>query len=191
MDETTTFQAKRTSKRGIILIISIVATLILGSIFVFLIINKDENNDLNNNDAVEPADTSEHFIVSEWNVKFKVPATITDIRYEIADDRVYFVARPKGVNVEYAINFESDFARYSSAVLLRSKEEFIGVGGKPVYDKKIGDYYFRFLRLVNDNTGLFQETMNDDSENGEFNREYEVIVANGIIEMFNSISAIK
>jgi hypothetical protein len=125
---------------------------------------------------------SENYLtISEWGIRLTIPDTITDVRYKIVDNKAYFIAKPVGLNVEFAANIDSNFVEYSRVYLLRSTEK-----NEQYNSEKVGNYYFV----------IFGPFGNEDEAIGLFGDEsnihYENRAFTGIQEMlFNTIQPLQ
>lgn len=87
-----------------------------------------------------------YLVIEEWGVRLKAPAELTDVRYQVKDDYVFFYGKPTGAKVNYRSDYNTaeDGAKYAMDYLRRSDQEsiqhalFHSVSGKKVGDK----YYF-------------------------------------------------
>lgn len=90
---------------------------------------------------------SDHLVVKEWGIRFKVPGGLTDVKYTIHDDTASFFAKPVGSNVEYRDDydkFEEGNSQYALGELYRSKESTNDerVDDTLIKGKKVGNYYY-------------------------------------------------
>ena len=183
MDNTSPFnQENPKSKKKTILIISILALLIIGSVLTIFLINKtsDSNNDneTSGNDGSDNDDDRENYlIIPEWGVKFTIPDTITDVRYFIDNDIAYFFAKPVGANLEFASDLDSNFQAYTRVIIMRG----LVTEDTEVYFKRIGDYYFE-PGAGGGYTGLFGD---------EDTAEYEQEAVWGLMRMIETIQALR
>jgi hypothetical protein len=168
-------------KRKIITIVAITIFLIVGTILIFAIIRQNISTDNSETTSGDDEKKENYLVISEWNIKFTLPDTITDVWYRIEGNTAYFVSKPKGFNVEFVADLDSNFAEYSRIILERSTEPFIVIG-EPYYWKKIDNHYF-ITTAESRITGLFGDVENADS--------YENIVFDGINQMLNTIQSSK
>lgn len=152
-------QPKTSNKWKITAIIFIVLSVLLIGLSTFLLIDK-----LNNKDEKEQAETCQEnktdeenedseevntFAISEWNIEFTIPDSLTDIRYVIenAPDysgaTAYLVARPSDGSLQYPSDISVRIKDEALAILTRSTLSIIdgNVNGS-VEGKKVGNYYF-------------------------------------------------
>jgi hypothetical protein len=131
-----------------------------------------------------PEQNDGYLRIPEWDIKFQIPETITDIRYRIVTDEVgewvYFVAKPTGADVEFAEDIDEKFLEYSNIRLFRTTE----VENFPPSDiPQVGDYIF--LPFPSVLTGAVFGNENDT------NREYAGIVSAEIRGMFSSVQVLE
>jgi hypothetical protein len=146
-------------KRKIITIVSgAVIILILGFVFTMLLrIN------------------SGYLTISEWDIKLKIPNTITDVRYKIIDDTAYFVAKPKDANVDFPSDLDDNFPKYSMNWIERSNEKFTTHTGYVDWRENEGFYY---VIGGSGNTGIFGDA--------DLSGEYQASVSKALEEMFET-----
>jgi len=116
-----------------------------------------------------------HLVVSEWEVEFEIPDTITDVHYKIIDDTAYFVAKPKGAKVEFPADLDDKFAEYSMNWIERSPDKFVAHEGYIYWREKLGFY---FVIGGSGNTGIFGDA--------DTSGEYQAAVSKALEEMFES-----
>jgi heme/copper-type cytochrome/quinol oxidase subunit 2 len=170
------------NKKKITIIIAIAIILIIGVISA-IVIHRNISNNTNDDPTSENDNTADkhedYLIITEWNLKFTIPETITDVQYRIVDDKAYFIAKPTGVDVKFVEDIESKFTEYSRVYLLRSEEDI-----EQFQSKKIDNLYYIIFGPENNTTGIFGDTDVD------FQYENRVFF-NGISMMLGTIRALE
>jgi hypothetical protein len=178
---------KPTNKMEVILLsfaaIIVILVLYLSALAIYDLVNKagDTASEMTHEESHEKPQNG-YFAVSEWGIQMKIPDSLTDVKYKIIDgrDSVVFVAKPKGADVEYVSDLDSDLLKYARVQLYRNTLNTIAATqhGDAM---KIGDYY-HVIFTSSDSKGLFT---NDDAG------EYENTVTADLIEMLNTAKSLK
>ena len=148
-------QPKPPIKWKVIAISLIVVSTLLAALSTFLIVDKISNktndkNDTSNQDQSNQEDenndeedeTDNVFIISEWNLKFIIPDSLTDIRYVIDGETAYLVGRPSDGSLQYPSNLNGRIKDETLAVLYRSTSSTQMNLDISIPGKKVGNYYF-------------------------------------------------
>lgn len=147
--------------------------LILGAIFAIVRLHR-------NTEAVQEG----YLVIPEWELKFELPETITDVRYhEVAGrESVVFIAKPVGTNVNFPSDVDDNFVQYSRIQLYRTDDESIAVRNTPYDYITVGDYYYIIFTRTN-YSGIFGDS--------EKNHAHEDAVLEGLNEMLKSVQSAK
>jgi hypothetical protein len=155
------------SRKKIAIIVAIIIFLVLGAVLPFLLLRQRTTG----------GEEQRYLTIEEWNVKLVIPDSISDVRYQIKDDILAFVAKPTDKDVKYIENLDTDFFEYAKNRIIRGEK------GKQGFENGIviGNYSFVFFRLLTPNN-LF----------GDIDNAFEIekMTFGGLEEMGNSIKSL-
>lgn len=145
---------KKKGKLKYILIIILAAVLLgIGAGAAYFYLNKNNNKNTDMGVGLPGVDGSE-LIIAEWGLKFDVPEGLSDVRYKIDGDTIYFIGKPAGVELEYISNIENLIPGNALGMLYRSTEpNQPRTPEETVEGMRIDEYYYytssSFSRLSN------------------------------------------
>jgi hypothetical protein len=107
---------------------------------------KATSNEVKTADTTKPNPNTDYLVLKEWDLRFKTPSGLTDVRYIIHGDTVAFYAKPANSSVQYRSNYnkyEDGSSPYATGVLYRSTDSSTTViGNETRQGKKLGNYYY-------------------------------------------------
>ena len=134
-----------------------------------------------------------YLVVQEWGLRFKVPESLTDVRYAIHDNDLAFFARPAGSDVQYRPDydeFKSGYYTHAMGMLYRSTDSTKLVIETLREGTKIGDYYYytawAFSGLAT-GVGACFSTYGDDKSNCELTGSVFTSINMGEKALLNTI----